>query len=707
MARSKNWLKTNIALVGSWEPLAILRRWGRGGVACEREYESAHTEKVIRKIAESGFNLFITHYHKGFGWETEREEREKVKKQVELCHKHKIKIGVYFRIDNIIGETFFQEIPESRNWVARNEHGEIPKVCNSYWRHRICFNEPGYREYAKKVIKYAVEKLDADLIHFDGFNDKDETWTCKCERCQKGFTEFLVKKWGNRRKEATLYFGHDKVEGIEIPRWKEGASIAKLDIINFPEIQEWIRYKCFRFFDFHRELADYIHSLNPNVVMSINSGVQSWINSSAYFGIYLPMIAQRNDIILIEDAHFPAIRENDILCHRIRDYKIANQLGQYAITYCHYHNTAYFYRSVAESMAFNNGHLGHLAHFGDALKIIRDQERSKHLRNILTWSRKHSNVYRDSKTNSEVAILRNFSSMAFDCRVTQRHVMLMEQLMIQKQIPFDIIFDEHLDKRFSKYRLLILANQVCLSKEIIKKIAGYVKAGGSLVITGKTGENDENYQRYENNMLIKELKLKSKKQNTTEEGQDPSIMGWALSDTDFVSWPNHIVRFENVLKGGRVVYIPEVIPGVEKEIWFPDWRFDPQAKQFVIEGELSTPAFREYPFCNWALPKNKSQLLDGIKWAGDLSITIDAPEHVAVNWTKNSSGKKEYLHFVNYDNTNTLCGIKVFYCRKKYKRAVFFRLDPEPGEIPVDCKRRPGQISVPEFQTYGVLELSF
>jgi len=705
MARERDWLKTNIGMVGSWEPLAILRRWGRGGVVCEREYEAAHTEKVIRKIAEGGFNLFITHYHKGFGWETEREEREKVRKQVELCHKYNIKIGVYFRIDNIIGETFFQEIPEARGWVARNEHGEIPKVCNSYWRHRICFNEPGYREYAKKVIKYAINELGVDLIHFDGFNEKDEDWTCKCERCQKGFTEFLLKKWGNRRKEATLYFGHDKVEGIKIPRWIEGASLAKLDIINFPEIQEWIRYKCYRFSDFHRELADHLHSLNPNVVMSINSGVLSWQNPSAYFGIYLPMIAERNDIIFIEDGHFPAVRENGILCHRIRDYKIANQLGQYAVTYSHYHYLDQFYRSVAESMAFNHGHFGHLGHLGNALEVIKDKEKSKHFGKILSWGRKRGEVYKDSESNSEVAILRSFSSMAFDCRITQRQVMLMEQLMIQKQIPFDIIFDEHLDRELSKYRLLVLAGQVCLSEKIIKKIAGYVKAGGALLIIGKSGENDENYQRYEDNMLIKELKLKSEKKKITQEEQDPSIMGWALSDTDSISWPDHVVRFESVLKGGRVIYIPEVISGVEKEIWFPDWRFDPRANQYNI-GELETSTFREYPFCNWMLPKNKFQLLDALKWAGNLSLTIDAPEHVAVNWTKNLSGKKEYLHFVNYDNENTLYGIKVFYCRKKYKGAVFFRLDPDPAEITLDCKKFPGQIAIPEFQTYGILELS-
>ncbi|MFH0797273.1 MAG: alpha-amylase family protein [Candidatus Omnitrophota bacterium] len=693
MKRSKDWLASGMVVIGCWESLMVSRRWGVEDPASLKEYEMAHEEETIKKLARNGFNFFITHYHKGFGWKTERQERERVKEQVNLCHKYGMKIAVYFRVDNIIGETFYQEMPEAKEWVARNERGEKVPVCGSSWRHRICFNESAYRTYAKKVIQYAVKELGVDAIHFDGMAGMDEASICKCTRCSEGFKKFLLERWGKRRKEFALYFGHRNIEGVEIPTWEPGVTIAGINNVMFlqgiliaPDVQEWIRYKCFLFADFHRELSDYLHRLDPNVVMCINSGIFSWTNTSAYFGVYLPLLAGRNDIVFSEDGHLPAVREKGILCHRIRDYKIADSIGQSVIAYNHPYpshgkespyDRKRFCLSVAESLAFNRGNSGHLGFLKGALRMIDDKHMSETLHHITGWRKNHTDIFSNVVSNAEVAILRNFSSMAFDTRTAHRHVMLIEQMLIQKQIPFDILFDENLKRKLPGYHLLVLANQTCLSTDIMDEIAGFVRAGGNLLVTGRSGERNENSRCYPENLLMKKLMLIFK---YTENA-----------------------RFENVLGGGKVAYVPDVVPEVKEENWFPNWRFDSDANRYFIRGQNPARNWAEYPFCNWALPKNSVQILKAIKWAGNLSLTIRAPESVAVNWTSAVHGSKEYLHLVNYDNRNTVSTVKIFIPQDKYRKCTFFFFDTEPDRICLEVKGH--EISVPAFQTYAVGEL--
>jgi len=62
---------------------------------------------------------------------------------------------------------------------------------------------------------------------------------------------------------------------------------------------------------------------------------------------------------------------------------------------------------------------------------------------------------------------------------------LFEQTLIQRQIPFDIIFNNQL-KDLSKYSVLVLADQESLSDEQTSLIRDYVNRGGGLVATGNT-----------------------------------------------------------------------------------------------------------------------------------------------------------------------------------------------------------------------------
>ncbi len=72
-----DWFREGIMFVGNWEPLMFRRRAGFAHVNEESIYEAEHSEESVHQLKEAGVNLVITHFHKGFGREAEREEIER------------------------------------------------------------------------------------------------------------------------------------------------------------------------------------------------------------------------------------------------------------------------------------------------------------------------------------------------------------------------------------------------------------------------------------------------------------------------------------------------------------------------------------------------------------------------------------------------------------------------------------------------------
>ena len=108
------WLGKSCAVYGGWEPPMYLRR-DRGEYDLETDFHEQHTDDAFRLIADAGITLYITHYHKGHGWQIIQDEIKDIRRQVQTLHRLGIQAGLYVRIDNIMGETFFLEMPAARN----------------------------------------------------------------------------------------------------------------------------------------------------------------------------------------------------------------------------------------------------------------------------------------------------------------------------------------------------------------------------------------------------------------------------------------------------------------------------------------------------------------------------------------------------------------------------------------------------------------
>ena len=97
-------------------------------------------------------------------------------KAAAIAHKYGMKVDTYIQWNTMAYETFFAEVPEAQTdlWYQVDVNGKPILLTYGYqqsFRYRPCFNHDAYMEYYKeKIIRYAVEKIKTDFIHFDNFD---------------------------------------------------------------------------------------------------------------------------------------------------------------------------------------------------------------------------------------------------------------------------------------------------------------------------------------------------------------------------------------------------------------------------------------------------------------------------------------------------------------------------------------------------------
>jgi hypothetical protein len=219
-------------------------------------------------------------------------------------------------------------------------------------------------------------------------------------------------------------------------------------------------------------------------------------------------------------------------------------------------------------------------------------------------------LYRDIESAADVAILHSYASLAYNNDRPYQSTWLFEQALIQSQIPFDIIFDEHLED-LSRYRALVLADQECLDEKQCDLIRHFVQSGGGVVATEFTSLFTGRHVRRPDFQLADLFQVKA-----------PEFVLWVEDQ------PLSIAPVRNQVGSGRVVYVPEVKPAIAK----------PTGK----------PMTNEY----WKLPVNREELIEAVRWACGGRLTLEvhgAPLTVTANLLRQRGSEAIQLHWVNFD----------------------------------------------------------
>jgi hypothetical protein len=201
--------------------------------------------------------------------------------------------------------------------------------------------------------------------------------------------------------------------------------------------------------------------------------------------------------------------------------------------------------------------------------------------------------------------------MAYNNLETHIAVNMAEQALQQRQIPFDIIFDQQLNL-LDKYFVLVLANQESLTDPAIAVIKQFVKNGGGLVLTENTGKFD-GWRRLREKSMLQEMLSESKLNDNS-----------SIEDVQLFNYGN-----------GRVIYLPKIIkPAGEVKLGFESI---------------------------WMMPENANELESAVYRAAGrrLPLQVKAPEWVGVS--NDTQEGREVIHLFNYKNTPNAGGITLEY----------------------------------------------
>jgi hypothetical protein len=641
------------------------RRVGRNTTWQDATNRKEQSEEAVSRLKDLGVTLAVIPFHFGFGLEAEKEHIDDSRKLAALLRRYGIRVGVYVG-STIMYETFLLEKPEAKEWFVQDYLGKPVTYPGETYRKRVYFMHPGYREYIKRVLRVAIEDLQADLIHFDNTSLQARPEIFQHPMAVEDFRSFLQSRYTAEGLKERL--GFSDVRYVEPPR-PDGDR--PLRTINDPMWQEWAEFRCQQLARYYKEMKEFIRGLNPNVAVATNpsEGI-SGENTIWNQGVDYPTLLPQMDIVWSEEGDPAGTTAEGILVSKIRTYKMATILNKRVVTY----TTTTFPQegafeevipggrvSMAESMVYNRQSLGNVG--GTLAGYYRPEEERGYIR----FFREHFDLYRGVETVADVALLYSHATMGFNNDRPAVSFMLFAQTLIQAKVPFDLIFDEQL-KNLSKYRVLALADQECLSDEQLGLMRKYVEQGGGLVATEHTSLLTE-WRRRRSDFGLKDL------------FQVPAP-----------DWPGQYVPEKVVEVGtvqhevgrGRVAYIAEVKPAIEKP--------------------LAVAMTQEY----WKLPENWEGLVDAVRWAagGRMTLEVEAPLTVTAELQRQPETGKLLLHLINYnaDRTPTVENIQVRLRRPEEVKELAV-LSPDAGAQTLTPTRKEGALAftVPTLKTYSVV----
>jgi hypothetical protein len=613
-----DWLGNEpLIIVGNWDSMPIFRR-RVGGLAVDfdEEYARQHSEEAVRKLKDLGVTMAVLHFYKGFGLEAEKAHIEDARKLAALLHQNGMRVGVYVG-STIAFETFLSEKPEAAEWFVPDYLGRPVVYANQTFRRRVYFMHPGYREYMKRVLRLALEDLHADLIHFDNTSMQAQPQIFLHPMAVRDFRAWLAHKYTPN--ERTARFGFPQVDHMEPP-----ALDRPVAVLDDPLYQEWSDFRCHQLNAYYEEMKTYIRSLNPQAAVESNphSGI-SGHNTVWEQGVDYPGLLKHMDVVWTEEGNEGHVTKDGVLVSKIRTYKMAETLGNRIFTYTGGGRGGKL--QMAEAMAFNRQTLGQIGSALAGYEFPADQKP------YVTFFRRNFDLFRGVRARADVAVLHSYASMAYNNDLPWQSAMLVEQVLIQNHIPFDIVFDDQL-RDLSRYRALILPDQESLSDEQMAAIRLYIEAGGGLVATERTSLYDNWRRRRINFGLSAVLGVQAPKfsENLYTFRPMPVMPGQPATPTSTVRppmapAPGGMQPIRHTLGNGHTVYIAAVKPAIEKPA-----------------GAVMTSQY-------WKLPLNAAEIANEVKWAADGgSLDVKGPQTLVVEPLRQGSGTI-LVHMLNYD----------------------------------------------------------
>jgi hypothetical protein len=383
-------------------------------------------------------------------------------------------------------------------------------------------------------------------------------------------------------------------------------------------------------------------------------GVYSW-NRYWANAVYHPLYAGHVDILAFDTGGYDARLDakTGALVSQIRSYKMARDIG----TSCEAPLGDELL--AAQHMAF--GYETSVAGYAGAPWMAARAATTP----ILEFFRYyHQRYYTGTGNVADVAVLRNWPSMAYSINAAYVPATLMEQVLIQYKIPSDLLFDEELTD-LDRYQSAILAGQECVSDAQVLLLLDYVRRGGTLVISGNNGDYNEWREKRHKNPFLP----------ARAEGK------------------------------GRIVYIPQI------------QRADLSTEKGTAGAgnaepgadSQSTPKLSP---SQWLLPKNHQEIYETItnNLPKGLSLTTETPLTTVAELLTRTETLETLVHFVNFDGKHPLSSFKAT-VRKQFagevKSVTAFSPDADdPAPLKFETAGDVVSFTVPAMRIYSMIVIA-
>jgi hypothetical protein len=659
-----------IRAFGAWEMLGNRLRGGIDPAGCRIEDDFAweHTEVFIKGLKARGFNLFITHFSKGYGISAEAEDREKTRTIVRLCRKHGMYAGGYLRYTNFIPETFKRDDPKCIEHMAAVGSRGHPRYGTQYYRFMPCPSSPEFMAYLDRLIGIGIEDIGLDLLHVDGMNGLPEPHACRCPRCVKSFHEWLSQRYPTAKAQSQR-FGFAPIDHVEIPDFAvEDPPAPPLPLLTDPVTQEWMFFRCHLLARAWKFIVGAARRRNPDCYIQGNLACYPELNPFWFYTKDLALLAEaKNDGFFTEETTAPELWPDGRLHGQFETFKKLRRLGIQVFTY-NREPTVYkdivdperLKRAMAHQMAFNLDSAGVFVEKTDQGKwptVVPE---------YMAFHRNRRDLFRGVIQAHDVAIYyseRNYSLNCGTPLVTQN---LTRDVLLRNHVPFGYLLDAH-RREMKTFRAMVLPEVESMSEAEAADIAAYVRSGGGILILGaNTGKYDEFRRLHRQNPLASRLGVK---------------------------WNDHSSGFAVRAGKGRVAFLPQLVA--------PEGTPEDLAKGDQVEKNRYFYIVRPE---RWRLPTNAADLLRLLDWtAGGYRFVPLVPNTVVVEFGWQQKTGRYLIHLVNFDLEHEVGPFEIR-CGVVVKRAQAFSPDGKAPRIQMTGSRAgSGILQINGFHRYMVI----
>ncbi len=492
---------------GNHEPISMYRRIGKhstGGIDgnalwLEEWHRWFDSEASTQLMQDLGLNMLHCRFYKGMGWKFESRDFPNVKRFVENCHTHNIRVLAYVQISTLYYETLLDEIPELADWGAKDENGKQRFLSDWYYRWLPCINAPGFEPYLKKVITIALAEGDFDGIMFDNADIQ----ICYCPRCAALFREYLAKEPNPEQR-----FGIPTVAHVLPPPPPQ----RPFGEIQDPLYQEWTRFRCERVTAFYRRLYLHAKSCKPSAIVSANIANIRRANMAGKVALNVPDLVNCFDLFVSQSGNAPKVADGCII-NRVREMKLAKALHTPILALCDNDGgmsaeaEAQYFLPLMEDIVFGGIPT-------DRTIIKPDRERVP--QQLVAFRRPLLKLFNDTvSTNHDsfaaasyapLGVLYSSESVQFS-EQAYRAILVAEEILLRNHLPYALLPTEadHPLTIPADCEVLLVCDQRCLSEAEVAALVQFAKRGGRLIVTGESGAYDPSYRQRRENPLVNGL----------------------------------------------------------------------------------------------------------------------------------------------------------------------------------------------------------